>query len=109
MINQLFGSKYLATVVVIAMFLTLTKAATSQQEISQQIRISSFNIHYISPRQKKLAWDNRKEAVKLAIADIDADIIAFQEMETFAGGRYNTQNKQLDWVLNHFPMYQARA
>ena len=73
------------------------------------IRITSFNIHYTSPRQKKLAWGNRREAVKEAIADLNADIIAFQEMETFAGGSYNQKNEQLDWVLEHFPEYRAGA
>jgi len=58
---------------------------------------------------KKLAWDNRKEAVTEAIRELDADIIAFQEMETFAGGSFNTENKQLDWVLQHFPEYRAGA
>lgn len=81
----------------------------AQQEISQKIRLSTINIHYVANWQKKLAWDNRKLAVKDAIADLNADIIAFQEMETFAGGSYNKENKQLDWVLKHFPEYQAGA
>lgn len=73
------------------------------------MRVSTFNIHYVSARQRKLAWDNRKEAVTEAIRELDADIIAFQEMETFAGGSFNTENKQLDWVLQHFPEYRAGA
>jgi len=108
-IKQLFVSKHLKSILVIAVFWLPIQIANGQQDSSQYIRISSFNIHYISPRQKKLAWDNRKEAVKQAIADIDADIIAFQEMETFAGGSYNTENKQLDWILTHFPEYRPGA
>lgn len=73
------------------------------------IRFASFNIHYVAPGQKKLNWDNRKSAVTKALEDIDADIIAFQEMETFAGGSFNTQNKQLDWILQHLPEYSAGA
>ncbi len=76
---------------------------------SDVIRISSFNIHYTAAGQKKLDWDGRKEAVTEAIRELDADIIAFQEMETFAGGSFNTENKQLDWVLKHFPQYSAGA
>jgi len=30
-------------------------------------------------------------------------------METFAGSSFNTENKQLDWVLSHFPEYTAGA
>ena len=77
--------------------LTPVSSQTNTAE-SDNIRITTFNIHYTSPRQKKLAWGNRREAVKEAIADLDADIIAFQEMETFAGGSYNQKNEQLDWV-----------
>jgi endonuclease/exonuclease/phosphatase family metal-dependent hydrolase len=39
----------------------------------------------------------------------NADIIAFQEMETFAGGPWNRENEQLDWVLAHFPDYGVTA
>ena len=86
---------------------TNNTAATATE--TNNIRVTTFNIHYTSPRQKKLAWGNRREAVKEAIADLDADIIAFQEMETFAGGSYNQKNEQLDWVLEHFPEYRAGA
>jgi len=91
--------------------LSLATSALSQTKpaASDNIRITTFNIHYTSPRQTKLAWGNRREAVKLAIADLNADIIAFQEMETFAGGSYNQENEQLDWVLEHFPEYSAGA
>ncbi len=73
------------------------------------IKVTSFNIHYVAAGQKKLAWDQRKNAVTEAIRELDSDIIAFQEMETFAGGSFNTENKQLDWVLKNFPQYSAGA
>ncbi len=76
---------------------------------SDSTRIVSFNIHYLAPGQGRLDWDTRKQAVVKAIEALDADIIAFQEMETFAGGSFNRQNKQLDWVLSHFPQYTAGA
>lgn len=86
-----------------------TAVATSQATDTETIRITTFNIHYTSPRQKKLAWANRRDAVKEAIADLDADIIAFQEMETFVGRGFNRENEQLDWVLEHYPEYSAGA
>jgi len=91
--------------------LALLTPVLSQSNTAEanSIRITTFNIHYTSPRQKKLAWGNRRDAVKEAIADLDADIIAFQEMETFAGGSYNQKNEQLDWVLEHYPEYSAGA
>ncbi len=73
------------------------------------IRFASFNIHYIAAGQKKLDWDNRKHAVVKSLREIDADIIAFQEMETFAGGSFNRENRQLDWITQHFSQYRAGA
>ncbi len=72
-------------------------------------RVASFNIHYVAPWQTALAWERRKDAVVKALAGIEADVIAFQEMETFAGGSFNDENRQLDWVLAHFPEYAAGA
>jgi len=73
------------------------------------IRFASFNIHYVAAGQTKLNWDNRKQAVIDALEDLQADIIAFQEMETFAGGSFNTENRQLDWITQHLPQYSAGA
>lgn len=86
-----------------------TVATVRDESLEHSIRFSSFNIHYIAPGQKKLNWENRRHAVVDAINDLDADIIAFQEMETFAGSSYNTENRQLDWVIRHFPEYKAGA
>ena len=98
------------TISVLLWFFILTPASSQTNTAdANKIRLTTFNIHYTSPRQKKLAWGNRREAVKEAIADLDADIIAFQEMETFAGGSFNTENEQLDWVLEHFPEYSVGA
>ena len=76
---------------------------------SETIRVASFNIHYVAKDQGRLSWENRKNAVVQAIGDLDADVIAFQEMETFAGGSFNVENRQLDWILRHFPEYAAGA
>jgi len=87
----------------------LPAIAASQTTADDEIRITTFNIHYTSPRQKKLSWVKRRDAVKEAIAELDADIIAFQEMETFIGSGFNRENEQLDWVLEHYPEYSAGA
>jgi len=72
-------------------------------------RIASFNIHYLAPGQKRLDWDYRKQAARQAFGDLNADIVAFQEMETFSGGSFNPENRQLDWMIKHFPEYEAGA
>ena len=40
---------------------------------------------------------------------MDADIIGFQEMETFSGGKFNKINRQRDWILQTVPGYRAAA
>lgn len=106
---RLLNIRHLVPIAFVVVLMLSVKVSANDQSISQKIRFSTINIHYVAPRQKKLDWDNRKQAVKQAISDLDADIIAFQEMETFAGGSFNQENKQLDWVLQHFPRYEAGA
>lgn len=102
-------NRFLFLALASALTFTITFASWSIAANSTPIRLTTFNIHYVAANQKKLNWDNRKDAVRQAINDLDADIIAFQEMETFAGGSFNKENKQLDWVLTNFPEYSAGA
>ena len=74
-----------------------------------RIVIGTFNVHYISPRQTKMIWEERRDGVVEVLRQGNADIIGFQEMETFVGGHWNDENKQLDWVLAHFPEYAATS
>jgi endonuclease/exonuclease/phosphatase family metal-dependent hydrolase len=74
-----------------------------------ELVVGSFNIHYTTPWQKKMVWEQRREAVLVVLRRGDADIIGFQEMETFVGSHWNQNNEQLDWVLTHFPEYGVTA
>jgi len=74
-----------------------------------EIVVGSFNIHYVSPRQEKMIWEDRRDAVVEALRLGNPDVIGFQEMETFVGGHWNQENKQLDWVLEHFPQYTVTS
>ena len=71
--------------------------------------VGTFNIHYIASWQTDLIWEDRREAVVEAVRDGGADIIGFQEMETFARGHWNRRNLQLDWILDRFSEYDAGA
>jgi endonuclease/exonuclease/phosphatase family metal-dependent hydrolase len=71
--------------------------------------VGTFNIHYIAPWQDRMVWEDRREAVVAMLEDAEADIFAFQEMETFEGGSYNDENRQLDWIARHFPDYAFAA
>jgi endonuclease/exonuclease/phosphatase family metal-dependent hydrolase len=90
----------------LALGLSLTLALPA---LAEPVRVASFNIHYTTPNQQDIVWDERREAVRQVIGDMQADVIAFQEMETFVGGSFNTENIQLDWVLEHYPEYSAGA
>lgn len=84
------------------------------QQTGGRFTVTTFNIHYISALEDAAAegltaWDERREAVAAAVEALDSDLIAFQEMETFAGGSYNEQNTQLDFLLSRFPGYEAAA
>ncbi|MEX0624338.1 endonuclease/exonuclease/phosphatase family protein [Saccharospirillum sp.] len=76
---------------------------------AETVRVASFNIHYTTPNQDDIVWDERRDAVAQVLGEMQADIIAFQEMETFVGGHFNTDNIQLDWVLEHYPEYSVGA
>lgn len=73
-------------------------------------KVASFNIHYIvttdGPDED---WEARKHAVAEVLQRVDADIIAFQEMETFEGRSFSYQNQQLDWIRAKVPGYAVAA
>jgi endonuclease/exonuclease/phosphatase family metal-dependent hydrolase len=71
--------------------------------------VATFNVHYLSPRADSMSWTRREAAVLRVLGDINADLIAFQEMETFAGSRFNDENVQLESVRAAFPEYGVAA
>ena len=73
------------------------------------LSIVSLNIHYLVPGNDKTDWEGRKGAVSAALRELDADIVIFQEMETFEGGHSPSRNIQLDWVLKTVEEYTAGA
>ena len=73
-------------------------------------KVASFNIHYIvTMNGPDREWEERKAAVTEVLKRVDADIIAFQEMETFKGGSFSRQNLQLDWIMDTLPGYEVAA
>ena len=72
--------------------------------------VASFNIHYVvTTNGPDEDWEARKTAVTEVLRRVDADIIAFQEMETFEGGHFSRDNLQLDWILQTLPGYAVAA
>lgn len=76
---------------------------------AEPLTIGTFNVHYLAPGQTDLAWERRAEAVAQAVAAMEADIVGFQEMETFAGGHYNRENVQQTFLEERFPEFRFSA
>lgn len=78
------------------------------------IRIVTYNVHYILSEQEegrwsRGAWERRKGPLDATFKALDADIIAFQEMESFAGGNDDSNNLARSWLLENNPAYRAAA
>lgn len=87
---------------------------TLQTPASGAVRIATYNVHYIILSKPTgpwsvADWDRRKAPLDSAFKVIDADVIAFQEMESFGGGSGNDVNLTLDWLLENNPDYAAAA
>lgn len=79
-----------------------------------ELRVATYNVHYILVGQDdgpwSLAdWHRRKEPLSAAVSFMDADLIAFQEMESFSGREADQENLALDWLLAQHPVYAAAA
>lgn len=78
------------------------------------LRIASYNVHYILSNKKQGAWgtdhwQQRKAPLDSVFKSLSADVIAFQEMETFAGGNDDSVNLTREWLLSNNPGYRAAA
>jgi endonuclease/exonuclease/phosphatase family metal-dependent hydrolase len=91
----------------LAIVLALPPIARTQE--TGAFRVATFNIGYIRDPEGLPKWEARRNAVTGVMKAMEADIVAFQEMETFAGGKFNRINRQLDWVLQTVPGYKAAA
>ena len=78
------------------------------------LRVGTYNVHYIIMREETGAWsvgdwERRKGPLDQAFKAVAADLIAFQEMESFGGGSESEVNLTLDWLLENNPAYAAGA
>ncbi|SIS84425.1 Metal-dependent hydrolase, endonuclease/exonuclease/phosphatase family [Roseivivax lentus] len=77
-------------------------------------RVATHNVHYIWLNRATGAWSvgdwqARAPAMDAAFKVIDADIVAFQEMESFAGGNSDRVNLARSYLLENNPDYAAAA
>jgi len=80
----------------------------------ETLRIATYNVHYIilgltvGPWSVG-DWERRKTPLDMAFKAINADVIGFQEMESFGRGSGGQINLTLDWLLANNPAYAAAA
>ena len=78
------------------------------------IRIATHNVHYIDLTEpggpwSEADWETRKDALDAAFKAMEADIVAFQEMESFRGGSDGGVNLAREFLLERNPGYAAAA
>ncbi|QDY71205.1 endonuclease/exonuclease/phosphatase family protein [Qingshengfaniella alkalisoli] len=79
-----------------------------------RVRVATYNVHYILVNRQTGPWsaedwESRKGPMNEALQLIDADVIAFQEMESFAGGNADTNNLARAYLLDQNPRLAAAA
>ena len=102
--NNLAGFLYLAAFVAFFGFPAVSKATAAEA-----FRVATFNIHYITDPDGLPKWEARRDAVTAVMNTMNADIVGFQEMETFSGGKFNPVNRQREWILQTVGGYQVAA
>ncbi|MEL6572052.1 MAG: endonuclease/exonuclease/phosphatase family protein [Pseudomonadota bacterium] len=78
------------------------------------LRVATYNVHYINTFREAGPWsvddwERRKEPLDQAFKALNADVIGFQEMESFGRRSENNPNLTLDWLLSRNPKYGAAA
>ncbi len=81
---------------------------------AETLRVATYNVHYIVLGQEtgpwsRGDWERRKGPLDQAFKAMNADVIGFQEMESFTRGNDGDINLKLDWLLAQNPAYAAAA
>ena len=78
------------------------------------LRVATYNVHYIILERETGDWsvgdwERRKGPMDEAFKAVDADVIGFQEMESFGRGMGRDVTLTLDWLLENNDGYRAAA
>lgn len=93
--------------ILLALSLALAGCSGAAEPLSERnpdaLRVATYNVHYIILSKATGSWsvgdwERRKVPLDLAFKALDADVIGFQEMESFAGGSGGEQNLARDWL-----------
>ncbi|WP_235224997.1 endonuclease/exonuclease/phosphatase family protein [Octadecabacter dasysiphoniae] len=77
------------------------------------LRVATYNVHYIwlgrdTGDWSVGDWERRKGPLQSAFRSLDADVVGFQEMESFGRGMAPA-NLTLDWLIDQNPDYRVAA
>lgn len=89
-----------------ALFSCAGSTAQPARSEPDNLLVGSFNIHYTPSHREDMKWEERRHAVAKVLEETNVDLLAFQEMETFEGGSFNTENIQLEWLRRYFEEYK---
>jgi endonuclease/exonuclease/phosphatase family metal-dependent hydrolase len=105
----------LLTLVACALHVTQTEDnATVSPPEGAALRIASYNVHYIWLDRETGPWsvgdwERRKEPLGKAFKALQADVVAFQEMESFRRGDDGSVNLARDYLIAQNPGYGVAA
>jgi endonuclease/exonuclease/phosphatase family metal-dependent hydrolase len=105
----------LLTLVACALHVTHTESDSAPAPPQDgALRIASHNVHYIVLGQQTGpwsvgGWDRRKRALDMSFKTLQADIVAFQEMESFQRGSDGSINLARDYLVDRNPGYDVAA
>ena len=78
------------------------------------LRVATYNVHYIVLSEATGSWsvgdwEVRKGPLDEAFKALDADVVGFQEMESFSRGSDGSVNLARDWLAARNPAYGVAA
>ncbi len=109
------GLLALLTLVACALHVTNTERDVAVQAPGDGVlRIATYNVHYIILNQQTGAWsvgdwERRKGPFDSAFKALQADLVAFQEMESWSRGSDGSVNLTRDFLVERNPAYGVAA
>ena len=103
-----------AVAILIAVSCTSPDVTAVPAPAADTLRVGTYNVHYIILGKQTGAWsvgdwEERKTPMDQAFKALDPDLMAFQEMESFAGHQGPDINLTLDWLLAQNPDFAAAS
>jgi endonuclease/exonuclease/phosphatase family metal-dependent hydrolase len=110
----ILGLVALLTLVACALHISNSGDDPVPEPVPGALRVATYNVHYIVMRAETGPWsvgdwERRKGPLDDAFKTVDADVIGFQEMESFGGGNQSGINLTLEHLIGRNPGYAAAA